>query len=199
MLLGLTGGIGAGKSTALAAFAQLGCPTLSSDAIVHGLYGDPDVRAAVVEHFGPERARTPTARSRARRSAARVFADDVARRWLEQLLHPLVAAALERWRAEQEAASPGALLVHEVPLLYEAGCADRYDLVVLITAPDDVRRARVPERFDERAATQLPEAREGRAGRPRVRQRRHARRARALGGRARRPPARRTRHEAPAR
>jgi dephospho-CoA kinase len=45
-----------------------------------------------------------------------------------------------------------------VPLLYEAGLADRYDGVVLITAPDDVRRARTPERFDERAAKQLPEA-----------------------------------------
>ena len=48
--------------------------------------------------------------------------------------------------------------MHEVPLLYEAGLADRYDGVVLITAPDDVRRARTPERFDERAAKQLPEA-----------------------------------------
>ena len=81
-----------------------------------------------------------------------MFADDIARRWLEQLLHPRVAAALERWRREQEAAHPGALLVHEVPLLYEAGLADRYDGVVLITAPDEVRRARTPERFDERAA-----------------------------------------------
>jgi dephospho-CoA kinase len=50
------------------------------------------------------------------------------------------------------------LLVHEVPLLFEAGLADRYDAVVLITAPDDVRRARRPELFDERAAAQLPEA-----------------------------------------
>jgi dephospho-CoA kinase len=156
VLLGLTGGIGAGKSTALAAFAQLGCPTLSSDEIVHALYLDPEVRAAVAEHFGPgvldadgEVARPAV--------AARVFADDGERRWLEALLHPRVAAALERWRAEQEAAHPGALLVHEVPLLYEAGLADRYDAVVLITAPGDVRRARRPAHFDERAAAQLPE------------------------------------------
>ncbi|MDP9255813.1 MAG: dephospho-CoA kinase [Actinomycetota bacterium] len=156
MLLGLTGGIGAGKSTALAAFAQLGCPTLSSDQIVHALYLDPEVRAAVAEHFGPgvlgedgEVSRSALGR--------RVFADDGDRRWLEGLLHPRVAAALGRWREEQEAAHPGALLVHEVPLLYEAGLADRYDAVVLITAPDDLRRARRPEHFDERAATQLPE------------------------------------------
>jgi dephospho-CoA kinase len=156
VLLGLTGGIGAGKSTALAAFAQLGCPTLSSDEIVHALYLDPEVRAAVVEHFGP---RVLGDDGEVSRSALgrRVFADDGDRRWLEGLLHPRVAAALRRWRAEQEAAHPGALLVHEVPLLYEAGHADRYDAVVLITAPDDLRRARRPEHFDERAAAQLPE------------------------------------------
>ena len=157
MLLGLTGGIGAGKSTALAAFARLGCPTLSSDAIVHGLYREPDVRAAVVERFGASVLGSDGEVARPA-LAARVFSDDIARRWLERLLHPRVAAALEIWRAEQEVIDPEALLVHEVPLLYEAGLAGRYDGVVLITAPDDVRRARSPERFDERAATQMPEA-----------------------------------------
>jgi dephospho-CoA kinase len=157
VLLGLTGGIGAGKSTALAAFAGLGCPTLSSDAVVHELYRDPDVRDAVVERFGPGVLGADGEVARAA-VAARVFTDDIARRWLEQLLHPRVSAAVERWRGEQEAAHPGALLVHEVPLLYEAGVADRYDGVVLITAPDDLRRARTTARFDERAAKQLPEA-----------------------------------------
>jgi dephospho-CoA kinase len=157
VLLGLTGGIGAGKSTALAAFEQLGCPTLSSDAVVHALYRQPDVRSAVVERFGPEVLATDGEVARAA-LAARVFSDDIARRWLEQLLHPRVADALERWRREQEAADPGSLLVHEVPLLYEAGLAERYDGVVLITAPDELRRARSPARFAERAGAQLPEA-----------------------------------------
>jgi dephospho-CoA kinase len=157
VLLGLTGGIGAGKSTALAAFERLGCPTLSSDVIVHELYREPGVRAAVAEHFGRGVLGDDGEVTRAA-LGARVFADPAARRWLEQLLHPRVAAALERWRREQEAAHPGALLVHEVPLLYEAGLADRYDAVVLITAPDDVRRLRRPEHFDERAAAQMPEA-----------------------------------------
>jgi dephospho-CoA kinase len=157
VLLGLTGGIGAGKSTALAAFEQLGCPTLSSDEIVRALYAEPAVRAAVAEHFGPEVLGEDGQVARPA-LAARVFADEEARRWLERLLHPLVAEALESWRREQETERPGALLVHEVPLLFEAGLADRYDAVVLITAPDELRRARVPERYDERAATQLPEA-----------------------------------------
>jgi dephospho-CoA kinase len=156
VLLGLTGGIGAGKSTALAAFAQLGCPTLSADEVVHALYLDPEVRAAVAGHFG--RGVLDDDGQVARPAlAARVFADDADRRWLERLLHPRVASALERWRAEQETAHPGALLVHEVPLLYEADLADRYDAVVLITAPGDLRRARRPAHFDERAAAQLPE------------------------------------------
>jgi dephospho-CoA kinase len=157
VLLGLTGGIGAGKSTALAAFAQLGCPTLSSDAVVHALYLEPEVRAAVVEHFGPGVLGGDGEVDRAA-LGARVFADDAERRWLEQLLHPRVDAALERWRGEQELAHPGALLVHEVPLLYEAGLAARYDAVVLITAPAGVRRSRRPAHFEQRAATQLPEA-----------------------------------------
>ncbi len=157
MLLGLTGGIGAGKSTALAAFAQLGCPTLSSDAVVHALYLEPEVRAAVVEHFGPGVLGGDGEVDRAA-LGARVFADGAERRWLEQLLHPRVDAALERWRGEQEFAHPGALLVHEVPLLYEAGLTGRYDAVVLITAPAEVRRSRRPAHFEQRAAAQLPEA-----------------------------------------
>jgi dephospho-CoA kinase len=157
MLLGLTGGIGAGKSTALAAFGRQGCPTLSSDAVVHGLYRDPDVRAAVVERFGPDALAADGEVSRPA-LATRVFSDDIARRWLERLLHPLVGAAFERWRGEQEALDADAVIVHEVPLLFEANLAGRYDAVVLITAPDAVRRERSPERFDERAGAQMPEA-----------------------------------------
>jgi dephospho-CoA kinase len=157
VLLGLTGGIGAGKSTALGAFGRQGCPTLSSDAVVHGLYRDPDVRSTVVERFGPDILGRDGEVSRAA-LAARVFSDDIARRWLERLLHPLVGAAFERWHREQAALDPDAVLVHEVPLLYEANLADRYDAVVLITAPDALRHERSPERFEQRAATQLPEA-----------------------------------------
>jgi dephospho-CoA kinase len=156
VLLGLTGGIGAGKSTALAAFGRLGCATLSSDAIVHALYLEPEVRAAVAERFGPAVLGEDGDVVRAA-VGSRVFADEADRRWLEQLLHPRVALALERWRDAQEAARPDALLVHEVPLLFEAGLADRYDAVVLITAPDEVRRARRPGQFDERSAAQLSE------------------------------------------
>ena len=124
---------------------------------MHALYREPDVRAAVVERFGPGVLGEDGEVARAA-LAARVFSDERERRWLEQLLHPLVDAALERWRGEQEAAHPGALLVHEVPLLYEAGLADRYDAVVLITAPGDVRRARARSASTSAARRSCPEA-----------------------------------------
>ena len=154
MVLGLTGGIGAGKSMALAAFRRRGCPTLSSDEVVHGLYATAEVRDAVVARFG--RAVLDESGEVDRTLLAPLaFADPAARGFLETLLHPLVAVELERFR---EAHADDQILVHEVPLLYEAGLADRYDAVVVITAPDDVRRLRAPGRFDERSSTQLPEA-----------------------------------------
>lgn len=154
MLLGLTGGIGAGKSSALAAFARRGFPTLSSDDVVHGLYADPAVREAVVQRFGAD-VLAPSGEVDRAALARVVFADDAARRWLEALLHPLVAESLERFRAAHD---HGELIVHEVPLLFEAALEDRYDLVVVVTAPVEIRRARSPARFDERAGYQLPEA-----------------------------------------
>ena len=155
MVLGLTGGIGAGKSTALAAFAGRGCPTLSSDEVVHVLYRTAAVRDAVVERFGREVLDESGEVDRAR-LAPIAFADDDARRFLEALLHPLVADELERFRAGHD---DDEILVHEVPLLYEAGLAGRYDAVVVVTAPDELRRLRAPRRFDERSAAQLPQAR----------------------------------------
>jgi dephospho-CoA kinase len=155
VLLGLTGGIGAGKSTALAAFAKLGCPTLSSDAVVHELYATREVREAVVDLFGVE-VLAPDGEVERGRVAARAFADPAVLRSLERLMHPLVARRVGEFRAAADAAG-APLCVHEVPLLFEAGLADRYDLVVLVTAPDELRRARDPRRFAARAAHQLSE------------------------------------------
>jgi dephospho-CoA kinase len=153
LLIGLTGGIGAGKSAALEAFARHGAATLSSDAVVHHLYTRAAVRDAVVELLGPgvldERGEIDRARV-----AAQVFGHPDRLRALEGLMHPLVAAELLRWRDEHAGTAP--LLVHEVPLLFEAGLEDRYDRVVVITAPDELRRERAPE-WERRSAHQLPE------------------------------------------
>jgi dephospho-CoA kinase len=155
IFLGLTGGIAAGKSTALGAFARAGCPVFSADEAVHALYRRPDVRDVVVERFGTSVLGADGEIDRA--ALGRIaFADPEVLRYLEQLLHPLVAVESERFRHAAEAAG-ARIAVEETPLLFERGGADRYDRTVLITAPDDVRRARDP-RAAARQAHQMPEA-----------------------------------------
>lgn len=138
LAVAVTGGIGAGKSEALRAFARRGVPTLSADDVVHRLIAeDPGVRAALEERFGT------TARARI---AAIVFADDDELAWLEGLLHPLV------WRVEREwfEGVDADVAAAEIPLLYEVGGEDRFDAVVVITAPEEVRANRSPVARDER-------------------------------------------------
>ena len=124
LAVAITGGIAAGKSEALAAFARHGAATLSADAIVHNLLaGDPEVRAAIHERWGVD----PDDR-------ARVGELD----WLEQLLHPKTRAAADAWLATVDAP----LAAVEIPLLYETGGEERFDAVVVVTAPPEVRDAR---------------------------------------------------------
>jgi dephospho-CoA kinase len=159
-VVGLTGGIGSGKSEALEAFRRHGAAVLSSDEIVRGLYARADVVDAVREHFGDSVIDGVGAVDRAA-IAARVFADAGERRWLEGLLLPLIQVEFERWRDERLAAGDP-LLVHEAPTLFEAGIEGRYDTIVLVTAPSDLREQRRPGSAD-RMAAQLPE--EEKAGR----------------------------------
>jgi dephospho-CoA kinase len=142
----ITGGIGAGKTEALHAFARHGAATISSDDIVHQLLReDPEVRRALVERFGTGILDDADNIDRAAISAI-VFEDREALAWLEGLLHPRVVAHYLGWReALAELPDPPAVAATEVPLLYEVGGESRFDVVVVITAPDDVRldRARV--------------------------------------------------------
>ena len=160
-VLGLTGGIGAGKSEALAAFAALGAAVLSSARGVHVLDADPEVRDSVVERFGGGVLDAAGHVDRGR-VGERVFADRDAVAFLEGLLHPRIRAARERWIAAQRATRPPPpLLVCEVPLLFEAGLEGLFDAVVVVTASEDVRRRRVEARgqdFAARSAHQVPEA-----------------------------------------
>lgn len=143
--LAVTGGIGAGKSEALAAFERRGVPVRSSDEIVHRLIAhDPKVRAALTERWGT------TDRWRI---AGIVFADRDELEWLEGLLHPRVQREYEVWRAQLD----DEVAVVEIPLLYETGSDGRFDAVVVITAPAEVRAARARVRPDERAKRLLPE------------------------------------------
>ena len=126
--VGLTGGIGAGKSEALAALARLGAATLSTDAVVHALYEDAEVRDAVVARWGAEAA--PEGRVDRAAVARFAFATPEDRAWLEGLLWPLVGERVRRWR---ETANGRALVV-ETPLLFEAGLEGDYDATIAIVA-----------------------------------------------------------------
>jgi dephospho-CoA kinase len=156
--VGLTGGIGAGKSEALAALARLGAATISADAVVHDLYENPEVRAAVVARWGREVA--PSGRVDRARVAKHAFASEDDRAWLERLIWPKVGERIAEWRAieAQREPAPRALVV-ETPLLFEAGLESAYDATIAITADEDVRAqragARGHEALDERAARQL--------------------------------------------
>jgi dephospho-CoA kinase len=158
--VGLTGGIGAGKSEALAALERLGAATISADAVVHELYGDPEVVAAVTERWGAAVAPGGVADRSA--IAARAFADPDERAWLEGLLWPRVGERIAAWREEQAAREPAPrALVVETPLLFEAGLEGIYDATIAVVADEAVRArraaARGHEAVDERNARQLPQ------------------------------------------
>jgi len=149
----ITGGIGAGKSEALQAFARHGAATVSSDEIVHHLLLRPDVRDAVIARMGNGVVNPDSGEIDRGALATVVFNDRDALEWLEQLLHPLVSVEYLRWR-DQLAGLPDApaVCVTEVPLLYESGGESRFDKVVVITAPRKLRQARSIVATDEREA-----------------------------------------------
>jgi dephospho-CoA kinase len=116
---------------------------------VHALYQDDEVKAALRERYG-EGVFDGDDVIRAAVGAI-VFSDRAELTWLEQLLHPKVMERTDAWREElAQLPEPPALAVNEVPLLYEAGAEDRFDAVVVITAPPEVRAARAGQRLDER-------------------------------------------------
>jgi dephospho-CoA kinase len=156
LTIGLTGGIAAGKSEALAAFGRLGAATLSSDAVVHDLLEGEPLRRELVERWGPEVAPegAPTDRGRI---GGIVFADPGELSWLESKIHPAVGAETVAWIARL----PGDVefAVIEVPLLFEGGRAPVFDTTISIVAAEDVRRERAAARghalVDAREARQL--------------------------------------------
>ena len=150
--------MGAGKSTALDALARLGAATISSDAIVHELYADSEVRAAVTARWGTEVA--PDGAVDRSAVARRAFADRDERAWLEGLLWPRVGQRVAAWREDVESRDPPPrAAVVETPLLFEAGLEGGYDATIAVIADEEVRAARAAARghqaVDERSARQL--------------------------------------------
>jgi dephospho-CoA kinase len=154
----ITGGIGAGKTAALEAFERHGAATVSSDEIVHELLrSNAEVRAALIERFGEEIVGLGGELDRGK-IAERVFGDPEALQFLEALLHPRVADEYLRWREWLATldVSPE-VCVTEVPLLYEVGSEERFDKVVLVTAPLGLRKARKAFETEPREQRLLPD------------------------------------------
>jgi dephospho-CoA kinase len=155
----ITGGIGAGKSEALYAFQKAGAATVSSDEMVHHLLRtDPEVREAIVGELGADVLDDEGVIDRGR-VAEKVFGDRAKLDFLERLLHPRVAAEYLRWREQlAQLPNPPQVTVTEVPLLYETGGDERFDRVVVITAPAKLREQRRRVRRDDRDLRLLPDA-----------------------------------------
>jgi dephospho-CoA kinase len=131
---------------------------LSADAVVHELYGDDEVAAAVAERWGPEVLVDGSVDRDA--VARRAFADGGEREWLEQLLWPRVGAYIAQWRERVARSEPRpAAAVVETPLLFEAGMEAAFDATVTVIADEATRsqraRARGHHGVDERDARQL--------------------------------------------
>jgi dephospho-CoA kinase len=141
--VGLTGSIGAGKSTALTLFGEAGALVFSADQVVHELYERPAVASAVAEHFGLQVLGATGTVDRSRLAEA-VRGRPEELRWLEGLTHPLVAQDIGR---RVEAAPSGSVVVCEVPLLFDSGFERLFDLVVTVEAGSDVRRRRSIHEF----------------------------------------------------
>jgi len=149
--VGLTGGIGAGKSTALAMFGELGALAVSADELVHALYLQPECSAGLVAHFGPAVLDACGAIDRQRlANSVRGRPEELV--WLEKLTHPRVAEEIERHIREAPADS---VVVCEVPLLFESRYQYLFDLIVTIEADRENRRRRSVHRFGPEMFSEL--------------------------------------------
>jgi dephospho-CoA kinase len=161
-VIGLTGGVGAGKSEALAALGRLGAATVSSDELVRELLGSKEVRELLVERWGDDVA--PNGEVDRERIGAIVFERPEELDWLEGVLHPRVAERIAAWRDALPAGTQ--LAVVEVPLLFETGMEPFFEAVVSVVAPDEERKRRIAARgvgaLADRSGRQLSQAEKAR-------------------------------------
>lgn len=137
----LTGGIGSGKSTVLAMFNKMGIPTFSADdSAKYAMQYNPDVKAKIIAIFG-DAAYKGDAPNRAL-LAEQVFQDKAKLEALNAVVHPAAKAAYAQWQDAQDAP----YTMYEFPIVFELGAQDRFDGVVLITAPEKERIRRVQNR-----------------------------------------------------
>jgi dephospho-CoA kinase len=155
LTIGLTGGIAAGKSTALAALERLGAETISSDAVVHELLESEPLQGRLTERWGEDVA--PSGKIDRARVGQIVFADPEQLAWLESQVHPLVGERIGAFLSSLPEGTEVAVV--EVPLLFESGMEGVFDTTVAVVTSDEVRRARADARghalVGEREARQL--------------------------------------------
>ncbi|HEY2335521.1 MAG TPA: dephospho-CoA kinase [Solirubrobacterales bacterium] len=155
LTIGLTGGIAAGKSTALAAFERLGAATVSSDAVVHELLDSEPLLGRLTERWGEEVA--PEGRVDRNKIGEIVFADPDELGWLESQIHPLVGQRIGEWLGSLSEQTR--IAVVEVPLLFEGEMAPVFDTTLAVVTADELRRERAEARghtlVGEREARQL--------------------------------------------
>jgi dephospho-CoA kinase len=161
--VGLTGNIASGKSTVAGWLTELGCRTLDLDALAHASMQPGEAgHDAVIAGFGREISRDDGTIDRSALGAI-VFADAAARRRLEEILHPLVRQREAELVASIASSHGAGIVVTEAALLYETGAADRYHRMVVVTAPEEVRRRRLEARglsaaeAGRRMASQMPQ------------------------------------------
>ncbi len=159
-ILGLTGSIGMGKSTVAQMFAELGVPVFDADAAVRRMQGPEGSLLPAIERAFPG-STGPDGVDRAALGSL-VFGDDEALARLEAVVHPAVASEREAFLIEHAGQS---LVVFDIPLLFEKGGADRVDAILVVSAPEEVQRARVlarpgmtPHRFAEILDLQMPDS-----------------------------------------
>jgi len=159
-VLGLTGSLGMGKSTTARLFAEEGVPLHDADAAVHRLYEGE--ATALIEAAFP--GTTSGGRVDRDKLAKKVLGDSAAIKRLETIIHPLVGRA-EAQFLDEAARKDAAVVVLDIPLLFETGADRRCDAVVVVSAPADVQRARAFERpgmteekFQAILAKQMPDA-----------------------------------------
>jgi len=141
--VGLTGGIGAGKSEVTRRFAALGAHIIDADALAREVVepGTPGL-AAVIAEFGPG-VRAADGSLDRDAVAAIVFNDDDARARLNGIVHPLIGERVFELLADYEASDPDGILINDVPLIAESGVAERYEVIVVVDAPVETQLDRL--------------------------------------------------------
>ena len=161
IVIGLTGGIGMGKSNAAAVFRRAGLPVFDADAAVHRLQGKGGRAVRPIEHAFPGAVRDGAVDRPALRRA--VLADSAALHRLESIVHPLVRQEERAFLARARRAGRRAVVL-DIPLLFETGGAGRVDRIVVVSAPPAIQRARVrgrgrmsPAQIEAVIARQMPD------------------------------------------